>query len=143
MAKRLKRVRATNTDLGNARRLVALFGKDIRHCPEHKQWLIWNGQHWEWDRDGKINRFAKEVARVMYADAAGINDADRRKELAAWAMKSQSAYQIDMMIKVAQTEPGIPVRASALDADSALFAATSGACPDTLFPERVNRGGAF
>ena len=33
-----------NTDAGNARRLVGLFGQDIRYCPEWKTWLVWTGQ---------------------------------------------------------------------------------------------------
>lgn len=31
------------TDLGNAERLVSLFGDDIRYCHAWREWLIWDG----------------------------------------------------------------------------------------------------
>jgi hypothetical protein len=32
------------TDLGNAERLVALFGDDIRHCEPWRSFFVWDGK---------------------------------------------------------------------------------------------------
>src|SRR5436305_2058787 len=32
------------TDLGNARRLVARHGREIRYCPSWNSWLVWDGR---------------------------------------------------------------------------------------------------
>jgi putative DNA primase/helicase len=56
-----------NTDLGNAKRLVDSYGKDIRYCIQMKSWLIWDGKKWIID-SGKIflMRFAKETVENIY-----------------------------------------------------------------------------
>lgn len=39
------------TDLGNARRLVAQHGQDIRFCIETGKWLVWTGKNWSQDHN--------------------------------------------------------------------------------------------
>ncbi len=34
------------TEVGNAKRLVKLFGDDIRFCQKLKSWFVWNGNRW-------------------------------------------------------------------------------------------------
>jgi putative DNA primase/helicase len=45
--------RVNQTDLGNARRMVKLFGKDIRYCHLWGQWLVWDGMRWQPDATGE------------------------------------------------------------------------------------------
>jgi putative DNA primase/helicase len=47
------------TDLGNAERLAAQFGDDIRYCRALNSWLVWDGRRWFVDRTGEIQRKAK------------------------------------------------------------------------------------
>ena len=44
------------TDLGNARRLIAAHGNDIRFCHQWSAWLIWDGTRWHLDESGEIVR---------------------------------------------------------------------------------------
>ena len=54
------------TDLGNAERLVADHGSDLRYCPG-LGWLAWDGRRWKPDTDGEPIRRAKRTVRAMYA----------------------------------------------------------------------------
>jgi hypothetical protein len=51
------------TELGNARRLVALYGNDLHYCYSRKKWLVWDGTRWAVDQVREIDRKAKEMWR--------------------------------------------------------------------------------
>src|SRR5215470_15990796 len=55
------------TDLGNARRLVRLHGKDLRYSHE-SGWLVWDGKRWTNDETGEVKRRAKETVRNIYKE---------------------------------------------------------------------------
>ena len=125
LVRRLSEIEANYTDLGNARRLVGLFGADIRYCPEFNQWFVWDGLRWVRDEDGKISRYSKQVIKVMYA-LASEEQTVHSPELGSWASKTESAYRIKTMIELAKTENNIPVRASQLDVDPMLLGVKNG-----------------
>jgi putative DNA primase/helicase len=106
------------TDLGNARRLVRLFGNTtICYVPPWKTWLVWVGSHWQRDETGEVDRLAKAVVAGIYAEAGYEQDRSRREELAKHAVRSESVRAIQAMITLAQTEAGIPVLPEQLDRD--------------------------
>lgn len=109
--------RISQTDLGNARRLVRLFGKDIRFCHAWNQWLVWDSTRWHPDATGEIQRMAKSTALSIYGEVAKGKDKDERERLAAWATRSESKRAIKDMIDLARSEPGIPITPTALDAN--------------------------
>jgi len=92
------------TDLGNAQRLVARHGRDLRYVHIWKKWLVWNGSRWAIDNDGEIERRAKETVRHMGAEATAISDDSFRKTLLRWALSSESAERIRKMISLAESE---------------------------------------
>jgi putative DNA primase/helicase len=47
------------TQLGNAQRLVALHGQDIRYCFQWKSWLVWDGTRWAVDNIGQLARLSQ------------------------------------------------------------------------------------
>ena len=104
------------TDLGNARRLVRLFGDDLRFC-NHRGWFTWSGKRWEQDETGAIDRLAKATVRLIYNEAASCEDKDLREKIASHAHKSESDARIKAMIELARTEPEIVVRHAQLDFD--------------------------
>ena len=53
------------TDLGNAERLVALHGRNLRHCAEWGQWLTWDGKRWLVGNEAVVHQWAKDTARLM------------------------------------------------------------------------------
>ena len=61
------------TDLGNARRLVRMFCRDMRFVSEWG-WLVWDGKRWAADRTGTVMRWANKTALSLYDDAANALD---------------------------------------------------------------------
>lgn len=114
------------TDMGNARRLVARHGKDLRFVPVWGMWLVWDGRRWSRDETGEVERRAKDTVRSIYAEAFVTSDSDKRQAIAKHAAKSESERAVRAMIALAKTEPGIPVTPAELDADPWLFNVQNG-----------------
>jgi len=126
------------TDLGNARRLVALHGENLRYCYAWNKWLIWDGVRWHLDETGEIERLAKSTVQAIYAEAAKAAD-DERKHLARWGIRSESRVRIQAMVGLARSEPGIPIRVDDFDSDPWLFNCENGTLDlrtGTLRPHR-------
>ena len=94
------------TDLGNALRLVADCGANIRDPPIQNTWYIWNGVQWVVDTTNRIKEIAKQRVKLIHAEAAFVDEADKKgqkakqKEIENWAFKSESEYRIAAMIRV-------------------------------------------
>jgi putative DNA primase/helicase len=112
------------TDLGNSERFVAHHGEDVRYCYPWSTWLVWTGGRWESDEAGRAHRLAKEAVRGIYQEAAEAEDEDRRKALAKYAARSESADKIRAMLELARSE--LPVSPDELDADPLLLNTKSG-----------------
>ena len=103
------------TDLGNAERLVALHGDDIRHCDAAGGWFAWDGARWVVDGAHRVRRCAYNTARNILKEAADCDNKDVREALKKHSHASESKNRIDAMI--AQTIPFLTLPASAWDAD--------------------------
>lgn len=114
------------TDMGNAQRLAARFGPDIRYCHTWGQWLVWDGRRYAPDESGAIKALAKQTARGMLHEAATVGDDAQRAALVKWQKTSEGAGKIEAMISLAQSEPGIPVDFNALDGDGWLLNCQNG-----------------
>jgi P4 family phage/plasmid primase-like protien len=106
------------TDLGNAERLVAAHGQDMRFCRELGAWLIWTGTHWEHDGTGRANRLAKATAKAIWREIDRAETVEEKKAIAGHAARSESSRSISAMLQLAETEPGVPIRQSKLDQDA-------------------------
>ena len=115
-----------NTDLGNAQRLVALQGEDIRYDYERKVWFVWNGKFWQENAAAKVRQLAKATVKAMYADLTQIQDDTRRQSLVKHAVKSESANSLNAMVKLAESEPEIQADISAFDTQPHLLNAANG-----------------
>ncbi len=114
------------TDLGNAKRLVRKFGKDMRYCYKWRTWLVWDGKRWRRDDSGRVMQMAKDTITGLYQEASGVTDKSNRKDLVSWAVKSESNQRLEAMIKLARSEPGIPIDPSELDKHNMLFNVLNG-----------------
>ena len=114
------------TDLGNARRLAARHGHELRYVHSWDAWLIWNGRRWRRDRTGEIDRRAKQTVASIYAEAATIEDDDERRLIAKHAVKSEAESRLRAMVKLATSEPGIAVAVEDLDVDPYLLSCANG-----------------
>ena len=105
------------TDLGNAERLVARHGDDLRYCHPWRKWLAWDGRRWAVDATGEVERRAVETVASIYIEAANADDKDERKVIARHAERSEARRAIDAMIALARSRPGVPIMPDDLDAD--------------------------
>lgn len=122
---------AHNTDTGNARRLVALYGHKIRWCPQRGLWLIWNGKRWQWDEASAVTRAAKLTAAAMGLQAWNLpsstdKEAEMRKAAIGWSLATENINRLKAMLELARSEPGIAVDIDDLDTDKHLFNCTNG-----------------
>ena len=144
------------TDLGNARRLVRLYGHDLRYV-EAWGWLAWDGKRWSKDETGQVMRLAKRVALGFYQDAAAhlerAAEATRQAEAASaagneeaakaakeradkstklakvlsdHAKKCQARSQLENMVKLAASEKGIVARPEDFDRNPWLLNVANG-----------------
>ncbi len=112
------------TDLGNAERLIAQHGRDVRYCFLWAKWLVWTGSRWERDDSGRVHRLAKEVVRGIYGEAAAAEDDSERKALAKHAASSEAKNRIEAMLELAKSD--VPVSPDDLDANPWLLNAPNG-----------------
>jgi putative DNA primase/helicase len=115
------------TELGNAKRLVEMYGDDIRYVVEYKKWIYWDGCMWKEDMDGYIERLAKDTVLSIYEEAFSEADMNRRRDISSHAMKSESKYVIDAMIKLTKSEKSISISQSRLDNNNMLLGVNNGA----------------
>lgn len=114
------------TDLGNARRLVAAAGADLRYVPEWGRWLAWDGHRWLRDVTGEVHRRAKAGVEHILAEAGEAPTQTRREKLAKWWMASQSAARLSSMVLLASTEAGVGVEVAQLDSHPMLLNVANG-----------------
>ncbi len=114
------------TDIGNAQRMVHLFGEELRYCMLWKRWLVWDGKRWRVDDTAAVWRFAKKTVAGIYGEAKQASDENKRIELAKWAMQSERLNHIEAMIKLAATDENIIISPDSLDSDHFLLNVSNG-----------------
>lgn len=128
------------SDLGNARRMLAQSGQDLRFSHLNKEWYHWTGRNWEVDNRGEVVRRAKTAVEGIYAEAANLEwGSDQRGKMIKFALRSEASGQIAGMLKLAQSEPGIAVLPGDFDVDPWLFNVANGTLDlrtGTLGPHR-------
>lgn len=97
----------TLTDDGNALRLVATHGHEIRYVHERSTWIVWNGTRWLWDHDGQVLEHARTLARALPAD-----DKTRARHRAY----SLSARGLGAAERLARTDRAVVASLAQLDA---------------------------
>ena len=109
----------TFDDLGNARRLIAQHGENVRFVPEWKSWLAWNGRQWRRDTDGEIFRLAAMTvdATREQLDAWQTDNEGLQKAIQKHRSSMGSRRSIEAMERLASSLPGVPVHPDQLDAN--------------------------
>lgn len=133
------------TDLGNARVLVRLAGRDFRWCAAMPGtgWMRWDGARWQVDDVHAVDRAAQLVpdwwreegcrleaqAEHMKAQAGDDPDAQAKAEEAAkharkvlaWSVASENAQRLNAAVKLAGTHRDVVTPHAAWDARSELL----------------------
>jgi len=66
-------------------------------------------------------QLAKATITDLYQEASNAPDQSMRTNLASWAIKSESHQRLEAIVKLALSEPGIPINPSELDRNHMLF----------------------
>jgi putative DNA primase/helicase len=136
------------TDWGNAQRLVREHGAHLRYCFSWGKWLVWDGNRWKLDESGEVMRRAKETVHEMYREASDNfqrlqgqlealpkDDPNEKQLLLALkeakadldhALKSESLRRLESMVRLAESEPGVPIGHEELDKDPWLLNVRNG-----------------
>jgi putative DNA primase/helicase len=114
------------TDVGNAQRLVARHGPDLRYVFPWSRWLVWDGRCWLPDETGEVERRAKETLRAVLADADEIADDKQRLATIKHTLDSERAGRIRGALELARSEDGIAVMPDQFDADPMLLNVANG-----------------
>jgi len=120
------------TDVSNAKRLVSIFGKDIRYVPLWKSWMHWTGQYWEKCEAGRqgypkqLIICAEKTAARLRQEAGENEDSEYSARLYKHASASESWTRIKSMINLAEAEPGITMSPDGFDRNKFLFNVQNG-----------------
>lgn len=114
------------SDLGNAERLVAAHGIDLRYVRLWKKWLVWDGKRWAPDDTDEIMRRASTVAAMVDEEARNELDDNTRKSLRTWANKSESSYAHQQLVRLAESRIEVAARPSDFDRDPMLLNVQNG-----------------
>jgi putative DNA primase/helicase len=115
----------TLDDIGNAERLIAKFGENLRYCFPFKSWLVWDKNRWRIDNKGEIYEMSRQTARGIIQEAFSAPD-EKRDAILRHARKSCDDAKLNAMIKQARSLPGVPVDPLELDKSNWLLAAENG-----------------
>jgi putative DNA primase/helicase len=107
------------TDLGNNKRFVQRFGKDIRYCHPWRVWFIWNGSRWEMDESGRIMAHGKYAVNRIEDEAGKTSGDHAQKEMYSWSGTSQGYNRIKSMIALSASD--VPILPHQIDADKNLI----------------------
>lgn len=120
------------SDVGNAERLIALYGKDIRFNPNRDKWLIWSGKHWRIDADGHAERLAQKMVKKIQAAGDEIEDHDEKelkdykKLIKSFVLKSEGDGRIKAMLNQAKVIQGVPISTDSTDNNEYLLNCRNG-----------------
>lgn len=116
------------TDAGNAQRLAALYGEDLRYVPEDKRWLRWDGARWTRAHDTDLMRLAKATIAETHRQVKAIPDehAELRARFIKHTRASESRYHLRNMVELAASEPRITRSAAEFDKDPFLVTCLNG-----------------
>lgn len=114
------------SELGYARRLIAVYGDRLRYVPPWRRWLVWDGQRWAHDSTGQASRWMKSIARRVTSDAMAIEDTKERAAAVNLCRRGESAAGVSGALTLAGTEADVVIAPDTLDADPFLVNCSNG-----------------
>lgn len=119
------------SDVGNAERLIALHGKDIKFNVNSGKWYIWNNINWELDSSFKVENLYRTVLRRFQNAIPNINIDDdeiatkkQQEKAKGFVLRNETDGKIKSVLNQAKTFKGINFMES--DKDDYLFNTPNG-----------------
>lgn len=139
---------APMTDLGNALRVYARYGYDLRYVAKWDAWILYNGSRWAVDADFSLLSKVQDMTQLIAEEARAVSPAPlseaekaqltpekaaarelasaKAKALFKWSTLSQSARATEAAIKQLRGVPGVTITHESLDALDTLLNTPSG-----------------
>ncbi len=114
------------TDMGNAERLLDNFGIDLHYCFPWSKWLHFDGGQWTTDDTGKVQQLSKRTVRLIAKEASQEKEQTIREEIYKWARSCEKLASLENLMKLARSEPGVPILPEHLDKDPMLLNTNTG-----------------
>lgn len=115
------------TDVANADRFAARWAGQARYAPLRKKWFVWDGTRWSDDCLARIMEMAKATARGIYLEAGNpAATPGQATALGEWAKRSMSSGELNSMLALAQSIPGIATHPNEFDRDPYLLNTPAG-----------------
>ena len=116
------------TDLGNAQRLIAMHGNDVRFSPIMKRWLYFDGKRWIRDESNAnhVMQLAKAMVSRLYDYLNDLIDQDEKDRIRREIERCESAHRLKAVVELAQTEAGVLIAPAYLDKDTYLLNCQNG-----------------
>ncbi len=114
------------TDTGMAGRFVEQFGKEIRYCEDLGGWLAFDGGRWERKATPGVYQRIAQTAERVWSEVPTAPNSDRRRELARFASRADSAPGKKSALALARYIPPVPAKVEEFDRDPLLLNATNG-----------------
>ena len=111
------------SDVGNAERLVALYGKNLRFSSNRGRWLVWNGKYWQVDEDGHVERLAQAVVRKIQDAGEELppEQEEAKASIRKFVLRSETDSRLKAMVNQARIMRGIPASMDDMDRDKFLM----------------------
>lgn len=122
----LLRPRFRMSDTGNAARLAALCGEDLRYCREAGTFLVYERGRWAEKKPDRVLAMTKKVIADIWQDVAELPTGDVREAVRRHALKTESRTARKAMIDLVVAEKGIAIQISAFDRDPFLLNVANG-----------------
>ncbi len=91
-----------------AERFVTQHGDNVRYWRECRMWLLRDASRWVQDRLGTVVELAKQSAKSIYAEAAGLPE-DEANRMVRLAERSLMWNKITGMLRLAKRGPRITI----------------------------------
>jgi len=102
-------------DYGNAQRLIAVHGRDLRYCHAFRKWLAWDGRRWAVDETDLARRMSQD-AMLEFARQALASANEEASKFAGRCLNSQR-----MTSALREAQPHLAITPSELDAHTDLL----------------------
>ena len=130
------------TDAGNTALLFNLTSGEMRYVYEHKTWIVWNSDRWNFDRPSALVHTKLLLVASFYQNKAdklieqakdsSMDDLERKKihdaakAISKWAAQCRNKKFLDAMLSLAQRDPRFLIQAKELDANLWLLGVENG-----------------
>lgn len=104
-----------NTDLGNAKQLVAQHSGHIRYVATTGSWHVWNDFAWAVDDNGQVDRYARATVLRMQRRAADMEEGPDKEDAIKWAIAAENQARLKAMVEQAKAEPEVAARVDDFD----------------------------